>query len=386
MADGFKHWISSATRMVSSVAVRRGAVVALPVLLVGVAAVVAASHHVRSKNGQPDTLSPQTKAAGVIAHPTSDGVEEPGRGRDAERVSDMPGKAWIDILLRTVRGLLTHNTGLVAAGITFYSLLALFPAVVALVSLYGLFGGGLDMDLSFLRFVLPGETGDFVLGQITSVAEARTHQLSIAFFSGLLIAIWGANGATSALFLAMNIVYEEGERRGFVTRTLVSLLFTFSALVVAALAAFTAAAMALSSSPLAPEWATWAAGGRLVLQWAAGFVGLSLLYRFGPSRADARWRWINWGAAIASAAWTLSSAVFATLIAAAPQLGAIYGSVSAVMLLGVWIYIGAIIAIAGAQLNAEIEHQTAIDTTTGEAKPMGERGAWMADTLGDTQR
>lgn len=385
MADGFKDRISSATRMVSNAAARRGALVALPVVLVGVAAVVAVGH-MRRKDGGPDTLAPETKAAGLIAHPTSDGVDEPDRGRDAERVSDMPGKAWIDILLRTVRGLLTHNTGLVAAGITFYALLALFPAVVALVSLYGLIGGGLDMDLGFLRFVLPGETGEFVLGQIASVAEARTHELSIAFFSGLLIAIWGANGATSALFLAMNIVYEEGEGRSFLTRTLVSLLFTFCALVVAALAAFTAAAMALSSSPIAPEWATWAAAGRLVLQWAAGFAGLSLLYRFGPSRADARWRWINWGAAIASAAWTLSSAVFATAIAAAPQLGAIYGSVSAVMLLGVWIYIGAIIAIAGAQLNAEIEHQTAIDTTTGAARPMGERGAWMADTLGDAQR
>ena len=162
MADGFKDWISSATRLASKVAVRRGALVALPVLLVGVAAVVAVGR-MRRKDGAPETLSPATKAAGVIAHPTSDGVEEPGRGREAERVSDMPGKAWIDILLRTARGLLTHNTGLVAAGITFYALLALFPAVVALVSLYGLFGGGLDMDLGFLRFVLPGETGDFVL-------------------------------------------------------------------------------------------------------------------------------------------------------------------------------------------------------------------------------
>ena len=314
---------------------------------------------------------------------------EPGRGRDAITPQHIPWRGWKDILLRTYQEIQDDRLLALAAGVVFYSLVALFPAIAAGVSSYALVADAstIGKHLSLLANVVPGGTLDLLGNEITRIATKSDGRLTLGFVIGFLIALWSANAGMKAIFDALNIIYDEQEKRSFVWLNLVSLFFTFCAIVGALLAAgavvvfpLILAAFGLSSfdKPLIG-----------LLRWPVMFglllLGLGVLYRYGPSRREAKWRWISAGSMFAATAWLLVSSLFSWYLANFANYNATYGSLGAVVGLMMWMWFSTIVVLVGAELNAEIEHQTARDSTVGPEKPLGVRGAVVADTVGPAQ-
>jgi membrane protein len=302
----------------------------------------------------------------------------------------MPARGWKDIVLRIYNDIGEHRIIAIAAGVTFYSILALFPAIAALVSLYGLFADPavIAKDVNQLGGVLPGGALSVIGDEINRVASQGNGKLGLTFVIGLGIALWSANSGIKALFDALNIVYNEPERRGFVKLNLQSLVFTAAAICFVLLALG-----AMVVLPIVMQYLGFASVTDLIiklLRWPAMLLavtfGLTLLYRFGPSRAEPRWRWISWGSVLAAVTWLIASGLFTWYAANFGSYNKTYGSLGAIVGFMVWMWISVIVVLLGAEVNAEMEHQTARDTTAADGKPLGSRGAYMADTVGEAKQ
>ncbi len=305
------------------------------------------------------------------------------RGRLADGPTRIPLRGWKDVLLRTWREFNQDNITIIAGGVTFSILLAIFPALGAFVAIYGLVGDVHDVprQIQVLSAVLPHDMVKFIGEEMVRLARARGGGLSLALIGGLLISFWSANGAMKAVMVGLNVAYEEREKRGFVKFTLTAFAFTVGLFIFAA-----ATLVALGAGSFVGAFV----GKDIefvvnVARWPFLFLAfagcLSILYRFGPSREMARWRWITWGSAGATALWLLSSLAFSFYLGRFAHYDRTYGSLGTVIGLMVWIWLSATIVLAGAEMNAELEHQTAIDSTTGGPLPLGARGATMADTV-----
>ncbi|HEX6441940.1 MAG TPA: YihY/virulence factor BrkB family protein, partial [Stellaceae bacterium] len=313
-------------------------------------------------------------------------VEE-ARGRSAETPSDIPAKGWKDVLLRVYRGISDDRVLANAAAVTFYALLALFPALAALVSIYGLFAdpASIQQHLDAASGVLPGGAVDLIRDQLNRLAAQPRGTLGVSFAIGLVISLWSANGGIKALFDALNVVYEEREERSFIRLNALSLTFTLSmiAFLLVAIAAIVAIPVALNYLPgfigFVLNIARWPAMLVLVA------LALACIYRYGPSRTEARWRWLTWGSAFAALAWLGFSAIFSYYAANFGNFNKTYGSLGAVIGFMTWMWLSVAVILVGAKLNAEMEHQTARDSTEKGDKPLGGRGAKMADTVGEAQ-
>lgn len=312
---------------------------------------------------------------------------EPGRGRHAESPLQIPWRGWKDILWRTYQQIGEDRLLAVAAGVVFYGLLALFPAITAVVSLYGLFANAATINdhLAAAGGILPGGGVDIIHDQISRLTAKSGTKLGFGFVFGLGLALWSANAGMKAIMDALNVVYEEKEKRGFITLNVLSLVFTLAAIlsVVLALAGVVALPLLLNHLGLGGatdalfRYARWPVLLLLVI------LGLALLYRFGPSRREPRWQWLSVGSVVAAVAWLGSSALLSWYLATYANYDATYGSLGAAIGLMMWMWVSSIVVLSGAQLNAEIEHQTAKDSTVERDKPLGARGAVMADTVGE---
>ena len=310
---------------------------------------------------------------------------EPGRGRSAEKPTDIPSAGWRDIFWRTVSEVSDDRLLAIAAGSVFYGLLALFPAVTAIVASYSLFASPATISnhLSTLASMLPPGAFSVIEDQIRRVLAKSDETLSWTLVISIGVAIWGANAGVKALIDALNVVYDEDEKRTFIKLNLLSLLMTAGALVAVL---FAIAALVV----LPPLLERFAFGPfELVLSLArwpllliGTLLGLAVLYRFGPSRKEAKWRWLTPGALVAAFFWLAASALLSWYFANFADYDAAYGTLGGLMALLMWMWLSAIVILVGAELNAEIEHQTAKDTTQGAPKPLGARGATMADTVG----
>jgi membrane protein len=320
-------------------------------------------------------------------HASSAGMaESEDRGRQATVPSDIPAKGWKDILQRIYGNIGDHRILALAAGMTYYSILAIFPALAALVSIYGLFSdpGSIAKHLDEISGFVPGGAVEVAREQLTRVTTKGERTLGLTFVAGLAISLWSANAAMKSLFDTLNIVYGEQEKRGFVKLNAISLSFT-----VAAIAFVLIALGAVVAVPVILNYVWLSDIAELVIRWArwpALFVAVALalacLYRFGPSREAPRWRWLTWGSVVATLLWVIASALFSWYAANFGTFNETYGSLGAAIGFMTWLWISAIVILLGAELNAEMEHQTARDTTTGAPKPLGARGARMADTVG----
>jgi membrane protein len=274
----------------------------------------------------------------------------------------------------------------VAAGVVFYSLLAVFPAVAAFVSLYGLVADAstIDAHLSLAAGIFPAGAVELLHEQITKLVAKSDAKLSLGFLTGLAVALWSANAGMKAIIDALNVVYDEKEKRGLVKLNLVSLLFTFIALtsLIVALAAMVVAPIIFSAVGLSTLLSVAIAVLRWPLLFILATVALAAIYRYGPSRREPRWQWLSVGSAAAAIGWLISSVLFSWYIANFGAYNATYGSLGAAVGMMMWMWISAIVILLGGELNAEIEHQTAHDSTVGAEKPLGLRGAVMADTIG----
>lgn len=334
----------------------------------------------------PTSDSKHERAENVTADRTPP-PQEADRGRNAERPSELGEVGWKDALWRTYTEFSNDRILLVAAGITFYALLALFPALTALVSIAGFVvdpSRVVEQLQSFSGF-LPEGALDIIGGQMQRIASQPNNRLSFAFATGLGVALWSANKGIKAMFEGLNVVYDENEERSFLKLTLVSLLFTLGAMmmVVLALGAIVVVPAILGFVGLGALPATLIGLVRWPILFALIVIGIGLLYRFGPSRSPARWRWISVGSLLAASLWVAASALFSWYVTNFSTYNETYGSLGAVIAFMVWMWISSSIVLLGAELNAELEHQTARDTTTSPEKPMGNRGAKMADTVGD---
>ncbi|THK36088.1 YihY/virulence factor BrkB family protein [Ensifer sp. MPMI2T] len=311
---------------------------------------------------------------------------EPGRGRDAATPGEIPAKGMRDVFWRVVAEISEERIVLIAAGVTFYLLLALFPALAALVSIYGLVAepSSIGTHMGVLKVLLPPGSYDLIMDQLKSLTTQRTSTLGIGFLAGLFVSLWSAANGMAALFDAMNVAYGEREKRGFLARTLLCLAFTFAALlfVVALIVA-----IGVVPAVLAYLWLDrWVENLTKVARWPAilllATIGTILIYRFGPSRERAKLRWLNWGAVFSTLLWLAASWIFSFYLEHFANYNATYGALGVLIGLMMWVWISVIILIVGALINAELEHQTTVDSTTGKPQPMGQRGAHVADTLG----
>ena len=311
-------------------------------------------------------------------------AKEPGRGRLARRPEHIPHKGWVDIFWRVGASYFGDRVGFVAGGVTFFVVLSLFPTLAAFVTIYGLFADPNDAwdRLQFLYSVLPGPVAEFLGGEMQRLAENSQTELTFTLAWTLALSLWTANGAIKVLFYGLNVAYHEVERRNIVKYNLICMAFTLSGLFAVLLAAgmVVGVPVVLGVFGLAEEWA-YLAPFRWPVLLAVYVAALTLIYAFGPCRARARWRWLTPGA------------MFAALLSLALSLGfswylqnfvrtASYGPLAAMMGFLLWTWLSVQIILMGAELNAEVEHQTAIDTTTGEPALLGERGAVVADTVG----
>jgi membrane protein len=312
-------------------------------------------------------------------------ANDENRGRGAAWPSDFPLLAWKDISLRVWSEVNDDRVFLIAAGVTFYLLLALFPALAAFVSIYGFVADPRTIaeHTSYLGGLLPNAGLDLIREQLLSLTATGDQVLTAGFVVGLSIALWSANNGIKALFDAMNVAYEETEKRSFFALNLLSAAFTLGALLIGVTLLVAVGVLpALLALLRLDAWAeTLIAVGRWPLLLACIWFTTSLIYRYGPCRQKAKWRWLNWGALVATVVWMAVSVAFSFYMENFADYNATYGSLGAVIGLMMWTWISVIILILGAELNAEMEHQTAVDSTTGEPTPIGQRGARVADTV-----
>ena len=349
-----------------------------------------ASHKPRHR--QARERQPATRALGTThstdepRHLQHERKHEPGRGRKAEAPWQIPWTGWKDILWRTYQELSDDRLVAVAAGVVFYGLLAVFPAITALVSLYGLFADSntINEHLSLAAGFLPQGGLDIVTDQVNRITSKGNATLGFGFLFGLALALWSANAGMKAIIDALNVVYDEKEKRGFVWLNLTSLALTLAAII-----SLLFAIAAVIVLPVLLNYVGLSYVSELLLRllrWPALLVlivtGLAVLYRFGPSRAEARWEWLSVGSVAAAVAWLVASALLSWYLANFADYNATYGSLGALIGFMMWLWISAIVILFGAELNSEIEHQTARDSTVGGDKPLGTRGAAMADTIG----
>jgi membrane protein len=318
--------------------------------------------------------------------PSAERRDAAAHGRYAATPSAIPTRGWKDILWRVYERLTEDRILTIAAGVTFYILLAIFPAIAALVAIYGLFADPtvIAKHVEDVASFVPGGGVDILRDELNRVAAQPRGTLGLAFIVGLGISLWSANAGMKAIMDALNIAYAEREKRSFIKLTAESFVFTIAGILgaIVALALVVMLPLVLQFVGLQSATETIVAVGKWPVLFVGAAFAIAVLYRYGPSRVEAKWRWISWGSTFAAALWIGVSLLFAWYTTNFGSYNKTYGSLGAAIGFMTWIWISTIVVLLGAELDAEIEHQTCRDSTVGPPKPMGTRGATMADTVG----
>lgn len=305
-------------------------------------------------------------------------------GRHANAPWHIPLSGWKEIIFRVVSDFLENRILLTAAGVTFFVLLSLVPTLSAVVTLYGLFNDSNSVlnHIQLLSGFMPPSALDLLNDQLTRLISASNDSLGWTFLLSLVIALWSASAGVKALFEAMNVAYKEKERRSFIAVNALGLFFTFAGAIVTVVVLTVVLVMpaVLQFFPaFGLDWAVRLGSYAVMLATLAFMV--SAFYRWGPSRRQAKWRWIMPGVLISLVLLAATSVGFSWYVTNFPQHNAASGSLGAVIGLMTWIWLSSTIVIVGAVLNASIELQTGRDSTLGPARPLGSRGAYVADTI-----
>jgi membrane protein len=313
-------------------------------------------------------------------------ARQAGRGRSANEPSEIPARGWTDILWRVFYGISANRLVAMSGGVAFFGLMAIFPAIAIIVSIYGLVANAQTIidHLNLLSGIFPESVLDLFRKQILLVAGTGNDTLGVAFVVGFLVALWSANSGMAALLDALNVVYGEREKRSLVRFYSTCLLFTLGSVLFVLAALFGVVVLPLALALF--RFDTTAEQILSLARWPVLLVvvgaALSAIYRFGPSRREARWGWVTWGSVLASLMWIGASMIFSWYVSTFDSYNRIYGSLGAAVGFMTWIWISILVVLLGAQVNAEMEHQTACDTTEGAPRPLGRRGSTMADHVG----
>ena len=308
------------------------------------------------------------------------------RDRHATSPFQIPWLGWKDVLSRTWVEIFDDRLLSVAASIAFFAILAIAPGVSVLLSIYGLVG-----DVSFrpdqLRTTLalsPDGAQQIVIDQAQRLSEHPQEKLSWTLLLSFAVAGWSANAAVKGLFDGLNVIYDEMEKRSFIKFNAISMMVTIGGilLLVCAMIIIAVAPAILLYLPIAAAVEAAITYLRWPIFYVFGAMAIAILYWIGPSRRPPRFIWVIPGALIAAFLWGVLSAAFSWYVARLGNYSAMYGSLATIIVFMTWLWISAAIVLLGAELNAELEHQTAQDTTIGRAKPLGGRGATVADNIG----
>lgn len=299
------------------------------------------------------------------------------RGLRAERPGELSRRGWWEVAKRVRRGVKRDNVGLVSAGVAFYAFFSLSPALTAVVTVYGLLADPAQVDarVAAVADILPAAVVDIVRSQLQRVAAGSTTALGWGFALSLGIAIWSASKGVRNLMKALNIAYGEDERRGVLKKTGVVLILTVGGLVTAIVALFLVAAV----PPLIGALSLGTAGRVLaeVARWlvlAALIVGgLAVIYRYGPSRDEPKWRWVSVGSGLAAVLWLSASVGFSLFVQFFDTYHATFGALGAVAVLLMWFFLSALAVMLGAEVNAEAERQARRAPSVGHPAPPGQR-------------
>ncbi|MFP4163929.1 MAG: YihY/virulence factor BrkB family protein [Chitinispirillaceae bacterium] len=310
------------------------------------------------------------------------------RGRRAGKPGQLGKSGWRDILIRVKNKLGQKNINIIAAGVAFFAFLALFPAIAALISIYGLIISPeqVQQQLTVLAEFLPPQARELIQAQLSTIVSQSAGALSWGLVFSILLGLWSANAGTKALFRGLNVAFDQPNQRGFIKENAISLPFTLFLIIIViiSMAMIVAFPIIIGALGLPVRISTLLGSARWLLLIILLFFTLSTIYKFGPSRKQARWEWVNWGAFIATVLWILGSWLFSLYVANFASYNETYGSVAAVVILLFWFLLTSFVILLGGIINAEMEYQTAEDTTGGPGKNMGDRGANPADNLGET--
>ena len=308
------------------------------------------------------------------------------RGRQAVAPWRIPLAGWKEIAGRTWRQTWIDNVGLVAAGVAFYGFLALIPLLGLIVMVYGLVAQPETVvsNMRALTGVLPNNVAAFIGEQLLGAVQAAKDTKGLGILVALAFAFYGGSNGAGAIITALNIAYQEKEKRSLTRFYLIALLMTLVAVIFALLALAATAAIASLERLLPQASAFTVAASKGIAYLALLLIAASIaatLYRFAPSREQARWEWITPGSVFTAVTWVLLTLGFGYYVTSVADYHATYGSLGAVIALLTWMYLSAYVFVIGAELNSEVEHQTTKDSTTGAPRPMGQRGAWAADNV-----
>jgi membrane protein len=310
------------------------------------------------------------------------------RGRQAESPTRIPGRGWKDILMRVKAEAKQDDVSLLGGGVAFFAMLALVPALVAIVSIYCLFANESTVvrQTGDVLGAAPREVRDLVTAQLCSIVSGSATGASIAAIVGIVVALWSASSGMNHLVGAINLAYDEDENRGFVRVRAMSLAMTLGAIVFLVMSFGIIAVLpaALSNAGLATAGRIVVGVVRWVVLLFGMMIGLGLLYRYAPDRHEPKWSWASPGAVFATVAWIILSLLFSLYTANFGNYNETYGTLAGIIVVMLWLYLTAVVIILGAELNAEIERQTERDTTKGPDRPMGTWDTTTADTVGAT--
>jgi membrane protein len=313
-------------------------------------------------------------------------VDDGGQGRQAEAPQEIPPKGWLAIARRTGKEVKQDQVPLLAAGVAFYTLLALFPAIIAGVSIYGLVAEPQTVRDQIERLAerLSPETATILSEQIRQITSGAGGALGVATVIGILTALWSASSGMKALITGVNLAYDENETRKFLKLRGLAILLTLGAMVLLAVAGATIAGFPpiADNLPVVLQWVLSVL--RFVLLAVLLILGLAVLYRYAPNRDEPKWTWVSWGSGIATVLWILASIGFSIYVNSFGNYNKTYGALAGIIILMFWLYLTAVIVLVGAELNTEMELQTARDTTKGPEQPMGERGGHAADHVAES--
>lgn len=312
-----------------------------------------------------------------------------GSDREADSPAKISARGWIDVLARVRRQVGEDNLVVVSAGVAFYAFLAFVPAIAAIVAIYGLVTEPAQSREHFrsMQGVLPSEVLPLLEEQMARIA-ANNRQAGWGALVAILIALYGTARGVKGLIAGLNVAYNEREERGFIRLNLLALGLTATAIF--------SSVLLLALVAVLPGVLQWLGiGGAIeiliqLLRWillVVLFSGiLAVIYRYGPSRAKAEWKWLSAGAVLSTILWLAASVGFSLYVRHFGNYSETYGALGAVVVFLTWLFLSAFVVLLGAEVNSETERQTRCDSTTGTPKPMGERNAYSADTLGESRR
>ena len=304
-------------------------------------------------------------------------------GADATTLAKITFSGWKDVVFRVKKQVAKDRVGLLAAGVAFYGLLALFPAITAVIAISGLLiePSRIVAQLDSFSALMPEEVITIITKQATSVAGSRQGGLGFTAILGLLIAFYSASKGTASLIQGLNVAYDEEETRGLIKRLLVTFALTLMLIagVICGLAATLAIPTILAFVDLGPTVAMLVNAALWLGLISLTIVGLSALYRFAPSRDMPEWKWTSVGAVVGCLVWIAASASFAFFVSKFSYYNQSFGALAGVIVLLMWFWISAYIILMGAELNAELEAQARADKAVSADEETGPRGTAKAD-------